>query len=181
MKIYHRYWRVISHGMTLVELLVVLAISAILLAAAIPALFGVLYANRLRGAADVLLADLRLTMTESSKRGEDVLLSFHHNADNSDWCYGISVDTNCNCHQLNSCQIDGVEHVTRATSYAGILATPTHDSYRFKPRRSTMTAGNITFEAQDGKQLRVLLSSYGRIRTCSPLGNGNISGMSVCP
>lgn len=181
MNMHHRGLGVPSRGLTLVELLVVLAISAVLMALAMPSFFGLIYANRLRGAADVLLADLRLTMTESTKHGSDVLISFQHNTDGSNWCYGLSRDTNCNCREANSCQIDGVEQVTHGFDYSGILISPTHGSYRFKPRRSTITAGNITFTARDGKQLRVLISGYGRIRNCSPSGNNNIAGWPICP
>lgn len=181
MNMNHRGSGVSSHGLTLVELLVVLAISAVLLTVAMPAFFGLVHASRLRGAADVLLADLRLTMTESTKHGGDVLISFQHNTDGSNWCYGLSRDTNCDCRVASACQIDGVEKITQGLNYSGILINPTHASYRFKPRRSTITAGNITFTAQDGKQLRVLISGYGRIRNCSPNGTTNLSGLPICP
>ena len=181
MKVNHQYRGGNSYGLTLVELLVVVAISAILLAVAIPSFFSLINASRLRGAADILMADFRLTMTESSKRGDNVLVSFQRDSDGSNWCYGLSALTSCNCREANSCLINDAEHVVRGTNFAGILATPTHSNYWFKPKRATITAGNITFTARDGKQLRVLVSGYGRIRPCSPSGNSNISGVPICP
>lgn len=181
MRSYRKCCRVQPHGLTLVELLVVVAISAILLAVAIPSFVSLIHANRLRGAADVLLADLRLSGTESTKRAENVLVSFQQDADGSNWCYGLNLNASCDCREANSCLIDGTEHVTRGTNYSGILVTPTHSNYWFKPRRSTVTAGNVTFTAQNGKQLTVVISGYGRIRPCSPSGNVNISGFPTCP
>lgn len=181
MKANHRYHGVVSQGLTLVELLVVMAMSAILMTVAIPSFISLVNANRLRGAADVLLADLRLSVTESSKRGDNFLVTFQQSSDGSNWCYGLSVHAICNCRETGSCLIDGAERVTLGANYSGILATPTHSSYWFKPRRSTVTAGNITFTAQDGKQVKVLLSGYGRMRPCSPSGNSNISGVPICP
>lgn len=181
MKINHRYFGATSHGLTLIELLVVVVISAILLAVAIPSFFSLINASRLRGATDILMADFRLSMTESNKRGDDVLVSFQQDSDGSNWCYGLSTIATCNCREANSCLINDAEHVVRGTSFSGILATPTHSNYWFKPKRSTVTAGNITFTAQDGKQIRILVSGYGRIRPCSPSGNSNISGVPICP
>lgn len=181
MHCYRKCFGVRPHGLTLVELLVVMAISAILLTVAIPSFISLMQANRLRGAADVLLADLRLSVAESTKRGDNVLVSFQRNTDGSNWCYGLSVQASCNCRETNSCQINNAEHVVRGTNFSGILASPTHSNYWFNPKRATITAGNITFTAQDGKQLRVLVSGYGRIRPCSPSGNVNISGFPICP
>lgn len=181
MKENHLCLSVVSHGLTLVELLVVMAISSVLLAAAIPAFISLVNASRLRGAADILVADFRLTMTESTKRGDDVLVSFQRDSDGSNWCYGLSVNASCNCRVANSCLINSAEHVVRGTDFSGVSATPTHSNYWFKPKRSTVTAGNILFTAQDGKQVKVLVSGYGRIRPCSPSGNNNISGMLICP
>lgn len=180
MKINHGYFGVRPHGLTLVELLVVVAVSAVLLATAVPAFSSLLHASRLRGAADVLSADLRLTMAESTKRGDDVLVSFQHDDDGSNWCYGLSVGTSCNCREASSCLIDGAEHVTNGSNFSGVLVNPTHNSYWFKPKRSTVTAGNIMFTALDGRQLKVVISGYGRIRPCSPSGSSHLSGYLIC-
>ena len=180
MKVNHQCLGVISHGMTLVELLVVMTISAVLLAAAIPSFISLVNAGRLRGVADNLSADLRVIMSEATKRGEDALISFQHDADGSNWCYGLSVSIACNCREANSCLISGVERITRGTDYSGVQVTPTHSSYRFKTKRATVTAGNVLFTAQTGSQLKVIISGYGRIKPCSPAGS-NLSGYPVCP
>lgn len=177
------HWRlgVGCRGLTLVELLAVLAVTGVLLIIAIPSFSSLMYSSRLRGAADVLGTSLRQSMSESAKRGSDVLMTFQGDVDGANWCYGLSIETHCDCRASGDCSIDGMEHVTHASSFPGVLATPTHSTYTFKPKRSTVTAGNITFTSQDKKQLRVIVSGYGRIRPCSPSGIANVSGYPVCP
>lgn len=172
---------VVQGGLTLVELLVAITITFILMAIAVPAFSNMLHTSRLRAAADTLAADLRLVMSEATKRGEDALISFQQDNNGANWCYGLSISNPCNCRQANSCQIDGVERITNGQDFAGLIVDPTHSSYSFKPKRSTVTAGNILFTAANGAQLKVLISGYGRIRPCSPSGSGNISGYPVCP
>lgn len=169
------------HGLTLVELLTVVAVLAVLLSTALPSFSSMLYASRLRGVADVLIADLRHALSESKKLGSNVLVTFKLDADGSNWCYGASVATDCDCRSTGSCLIDGTERVANGNNSPGILATPTHSSYWFKTRRTTATAGNILLTAQDGKQLKIVISGYGRIRACSPSGNSNLGGYPVCP
>lgn len=167
-------------GLTLIELLVVLAVSAILLATALPSFSSWLQASRLRGAADVLSANLRLAMTESTQRGDDILLSFQQDSEGDNWCYGLNVNNPCDCHAATACQIGESERVTRGSQFIGILANPTHANYRFKARRSTVTAGSVLLTAADGRQLKVVVSGYGRIRLCSPKGSRYLPGQPFC-
>ena len=167
-------------GLTLLELLVVLAVSAILLAAALPSFSSWLHASRLRGAADVLSSHLRLAMTESTQRGDDVLLSFQQDDDGANWCYGLNISTPCNCRAAPVCQIDEAERVTYGRNFSGVLLNPTHANYRFKARRSTVNAGSILLTAADGRQLKVVVSGYGRIRLCSPKGSNHLAGQPFC-
>ncbi|MFZ2737078.1 MAG: GspH/FimT family pseudopilin [Burkholderiaceae bacterium] len=165
-------------GFTLVELLVVISITAVLMAIAIPAFSSILSSSRLRGVADGLMADLRFAMTESTKRGSDLWVSFQNEPDGSNWCYGLSLNNSCDCRTANDCVIDGIEKVSQANP--ALLADPSSPNYVFKPKRSTVTAGNITFHADNGKEIRVVISGYGRIRPCSPAGAAYLSGYPTC-
>ena len=169
-----------ERGLTLVELLVAVAVLAILLAVAVPAFSGMLHNSRLRGAADVMMADLRQAMTESIKRDGNISISFSQGA--SGWCYGYSVGAACDCHTANACVVDGVERVTRGSGYAGVLLTPgvSGNRFSFQPRRGTVTAGNVQFTASHGKAVRVVVSGYGRIRAWSPAGSTHLSSYPVC-
>ncbi len=167
-----------SRGLTLVELLVVISVTAVLMAIAIPTFSSILSSSRLRGVADVLMTDLRLAMTESTKRDSDVWVSFQYDPGGANWCYGLSLDGSCNCRNVNECSIDGVERVSQTST--AVWVDPTSSSYVFKPKRSTVTAGNIELEADNGKEIRIVISGYGRIKPCSPSGANHLSGYPKC-
>ena len=77
-----------SKGLTLLELLVVLAVAAITLTVAIPGFTGIIQANTLTAGANEFLAVLQLARTESIKRGQRVVL---RRAGGSDWSAGWTV------------------------------------------------------------------------------------------
>ena len=178
----YRKWRgVRPHGLTLVELLVVIAVSAVLLAIAIPSFFSLMRTSRLRGAADILMADFRLTMTESTKRGDDVLVSFQRDADGSNWCYGLNVKPAAIA--ARSIMPDQRRrtcgpwrrffwHIGCSNTWQLLGQTKTlyHHSrqHHLYCTRWQATQGS-------GQRLRLF------IRTCSPSGNSNISGVAICP
>lgn len=63
-----------SRGLTLVELLVVMTISAILIAAAVPAFQWTIARNRIADATNLLLANLEYARMESARRGNTISL-----------------------------------------------------------------------------------------------------------
>lgn len=63
-----------AHGVGLIELLVVLAIVAVLVAAAGPSFVGIAASLRLRSAADALVRDLSLARSEAIKRNARVVI-----------------------------------------------------------------------------------------------------------
>lgn len=168
------------HGVTLVEILIVVAISGILAAVAVPALSSMQHNKRLRGTADVLVSELRMAQSESFKRQRSVSLSFRETA--SGWCYGYSIDAACDCREALSCQIDGVESVRHHDQHPGVQLNPgvSGNRFSFQPQRGTVTAGNVTLTGGNGNQLRVVVSGFGRIRICTPTGPGQYSGYPVC-
>lgn len=61
-------------GATLLELIVALAVAAILLTIAVPAFSGLVHETRLRSASDALIASLHVARSEAIKRGQRVVL-----------------------------------------------------------------------------------------------------------
>lgn len=178
----HGHRALLEHGLTLVELLVTLVVASVLLTIAVPSLSAMLHTSRLRGVGDNLQAQLRFAMAESTKRNRSISVTFKANADGSSWCYGMSEDSSCDCGVSGSCVYDSVERVARSDDYRGVIVTVSvsQGRFSFQSKRNTVTAGSISFTSANGKQLRTVVSGYGRIRTCSPSGDANLAGYPVC-
>lgn len=85
-----------QRGVTLIEVMIVLGIAAILLAAAVPSFREFVARNRLDGAAQDLLASLQLARSEAMRRGAQVTMRLAGAADSKDWGSGwtMFVDNN---------------------------------------------------------------------------------------
>ncbi len=88
--------RCAQRGVTLIEVMMVLTIAAILLAAGIPFFREFVARNRLDSAAQDLLTSLQFARSEATRRGGQVTLLLSGTADSADWGSGWSmfVDTN---------------------------------------------------------------------------------------
>ena len=78
--------RQINTGMTLIEVMVVVAIIGIIVAIAAPSFSAMLEKQRIKGAAEAVLADLRWARAEAIKRNERVRVTF---TSGSHWSYTI--------------------------------------------------------------------------------------------
>jgi type IV fimbrial biogenesis protein FimT len=166
----------------LVEIIATLVVMSALLGVALPSLSDMMHAARLRGAADNLVAYLRYAMAESVKRNRSVSVTFGSAEDGVTWCYGMSEATDCDCGMPGSCVYDGVERIVTNADYQGVNVSVAVSlgRFAFQPRRNTVTAGNVTFTAANDKALRIVVSGYGRIRSCSPPGAANLAGYPLC-
>lgn len=154
-------------GLTVVELLVVVAILAILLALAIPFSSTYLAQGRLGGAAEALAQDLQLAKSEALRRNADVTISF---SSGSTWCYGSVVGaTACNCTVAGSCTLRRVDQ----NAYTGVtMAAPTFtgSAATFTSRQGLANAGAVEFSHPNAGTLRVSLGVAGRVSICSTAG-----------
>ena len=161
--------RLHSPGFTLVELMITVAVMAILLGIAVPLFQSTLDKRRLVGATEQLYADLRYARTEAIKRNANVFVSF---TTGTNWCYGIALAA-CNCGTPGSCQLDpGIDKVVSASNFRGVsLAGQTFDgSTSFEPRRGTANNGTATLSSTTG-DIKVIVGSLGRVRICSDSAN----------
>ncbi|WP_432696817.1 GspH/FimT family pseudopilin [Marinobacterium sp. YM272] len=174
-------------GFTLIELVVTLAVVAILVTVAAPAFRDFFENRRLTGAAQTLYADLQFARAESIKRNQAIFVKFDDTPSN-DWCYGLeeaSSATSCDCSDATNtfCTINGVRTVTGVENYPGVLmsaASVSGSTVTFDPRRGTLSpAGSIFFTGNNGNQLRIVMSFLGRLRLCTPPGSA-VSGFESC-
>ncbi len=155
-------------GFTLMELLVTLAVLAILVAIAVPSMSGVLERRKVHGAGEKLFADLMFAKTEAIKRNQTVRVSFIGSG--TTWCYGMAIDTSCDC-TASDCTIDGVLKVTDQDDFPGVSVKAGSSfvggSTSFTPLRGAANAGNLQFSVPIGAELGVVVSAFGRVRMCS--------------
>ena len=181
------------HGITLVEVLVVVAIISILAAIAVPSFIEQLQQQRVEGAAEGLVAAMQNAKAEAIKTNNDMRIVFTSsggvctstdcsNASNAnlDWCYGMTNKTTCNCTISDSCATGSV---VQGTDYSGVSITfNTSISRNFDSLRGAATSGTIRFFAGN-RSLGVTTSSLGRIRICKD-NNSTLSGYidsGACP
>lgn len=163
-----------QHGVTLIELMVTIAVIAILVTTAIPSFIENIEKRKLRGAAETLYAELQFAKMEAIKTNTPVRVDFTvTNA--STWCYGVST-SDCDCTTANSCVINGVEKVIRSTDYTNISVDATSASppwgsggASFSPLRSSVASGGATFYS-DHFAVRVTTSGLGRVKICNATG-----------
>lgn len=164
-------------GFTLLELMVVLAITAVLGALATPSFSALLARHRLRSAAHNLQADLALARLEASRRGLTIHLSFQPGAQ---WCYALSAGTPLDCRRADvPAPGSPLIRVVRGANLPGIaLIAATPMTVDANALATLQTGGQARFGNAEGLQLQVQLGHLGRANLCAP--GLPVSGTPAC-
>lgn len=163
----------LKQGMTLVELMIVIALISIALVVAVPSFSGFFAKQKLRGLGGELLFFTKLAKAEAAKKSSKTYIVFNRTNATS-WCIGLSEDTvDCDCSTANSCVVDDIERVVSSADYQGV----SFDSHNFTGNKITISpykgrslGGTATFSiTADGviKDLSLKRSVMGRDRVCS--------------
>jgi len=160
-------------GFTLIEMLIVLAILAIIATLTAPSLGLIVEKNAIRSVAESIKSDLQWTRTEAIKRSEDLTVSFNKDGG----CYGISTEpltspitAGCICDSTD-CDIKIIDALRdhNDLSFSALTFTGSPPSTKFKFMRGTATAGHLCINSQN-LQFKVIVSTLGRIKieeTCT--------------
>lgn len=165
-------------GFTLVELAVVLAVLAVLVAAGVPSFGAALARHRLQAAAQHLQADLSLARQQAVAHGQSAHLSLQAGAP---WCWALSLGTAVDCRTAQPGAVDGgqVLKVVHADAHPHITlaqAMPMALDARSGTRLSA--PGQALFTSRHGDRLAVQLNTLGRAHLCAPAAP--ISGVPPC-
>ena len=157
--------RLQSAGFTLIELMIVIAITAILTALAVPSFSVTLDNQRISGAAEAVLSDLRWARSEAIKRNTEVRVTF---TSGSNWSYTIdTVPVLATNDGILPKTVYGSDFPSTElpTAFGNLLYTT------FDPVRGTANNGTAKIESEHySASADVIVSTLGRVRICGTLG-----------
>lgn len=163
-------------GITLIEVIIVLAIVAIVTATSAPYFGDLIDKRRLIGAGETLFSDLRLAQSESIKRNQTIFVSFKKTGDN--WCYGMNEGSECDCQIPSECKIDNIRKVKtnenfknitlQKARFAGNRTYTAFDPLKGYAQANGVKNGSIWLQSTNGTQLALIINRLGRVRFCSP-------------
>lgn len=153
-------------GLTLIELMVVLGLTAVLVTLALPSLGAQVSRQRLKSAAEALGADLAEARFDAARRGSTLHLHF---ATGAEWCWAVATASGCDCRVARqTCQLKTVH----SSTHPGVLLTQASDAL-FDPATgatagATTGSGSALLRSDRGDTLQVGLTRLGRVRVCAP-------------
>ena len=152
-----------TRGLTLIELMIGLGISAVLMSLAVPSFATYLQRGRLKAASQGLEIDLREARYEAARRGTPRYLSVKPGAGAS-WCYAISTTPDCDCQQTSACRIKA----QRGSDMRGVQLQESH-TVRFDPATGNPDAPGTAavWSAPGGERVQVSVNAMGRPWVCT--------------
>lgn len=163
-------------GLTIIELMVAVAVLAVLTSLGAPAFERARDRYRLRGAADALIADLQLARLEGIRTNQGALVQI---SGGSTWCWGVNLgSTACDCATAGSCSVKSMD----AAAYPGLsLASSFGATPRFEARSGLSNgSGTVTLSSTHGYQVLVSVSALGLVSVCTPSGSAHAGAYPTC-
>lgn len=171
--------RMNNSGFTLIEALITVSIIAILVALGAPAVVSA-HRNIVTGGA-VKGSFFAFQQAKShAVRGTNNIVVDINPGDN--WCIGMTDQAACDCAEVNSCTVDGVESNLRAEEFPGVsLQAITFENNRveYEPVRGMPVTGTGDFQLSDSERTaEVSLNVIGQVSIC--MVNGELRNYPEC-
>lgn len=148
-------------GLTLLELMIGLAVLAVVASLALPSFAGMAGRGKLKAVAETLAADLAEARFEAARRGLPLHVEFSPGAD---WCWSVATTTGCACGERQACQLKAVH----GHDHAGIELLQSGNTRL--DATGLAVATQSLFQSARGERLRVDVSATGRASICAPAG-----------
>lgn len=181
-------------GFTLVELMVAVAVLAVMLALAVPSFTDFFDRSRVRGAADGLVSLIATARGEAVKRSRNVTVSM--GGSTTAWCIGaneaatpaaaaeFAASAACDCTSSSECFVDGVRRAASESDFPGVQVSAVTMSFVFDGKLgnvATLDARSVDLTSPAGKYtVRMNVSPLGQSTLCVPSGALSLSGVPSC-
>ena len=178
-----------TEGFTIIELMVVIAVAAVLLALAAPSFAEFLSKRRVDGVTAELATDLQYARSEAVSRNAPVRVTF--GSDNGCYVIHLANAASAQCTRNSSTTTPAAAEikVVQLDVDRSLTIDPGTLTYlEFDPVRGTAvnsaaaSSGSVVVRSTAGTawELRVLLTLMGRVSICSPGGAGKVVSYSDC-
>jgi len=174
-----------QRGLTIIELMVVVAVIAVLVTLAAPSFRSLIAAQRVKGINAELVTDLQFARSEAATRGRPVRIRFNPAAA----CYVIYTDATsgqCDCNNTPVCtdevsreEIKTVKlPIANGVSLSASGATGTIVGFDPRVGKASPPGFVVGVTSSLRGQLRTTLNEAGSASVCTP--DGSISGVPAC-
>jgi type IV fimbrial biogenesis protein FimT len=163
-----------ERGFTLYELMITVAILALVLGLGVPSMQTAVEKRQTVAAAEHIYSQLQLARSASVARSEQV---FANIVEGVDWAVGVSNNAACdpsdNSPACTLPDVDGGNAVTQlvtADDFDTVTLATTSAQITFSPQRATASAATIDITSTEdiGFRMRVEVGLLGQISMCSP-------------
>lgn len=161
-------------GVTLIELVLALAVLAVLSALALPSFGARADRARLQNAAEALAVDLGNARFEAARRGDPLHVLA---APGPAWCWAVSPAPGCGCGAPQPCQL----HRVTAAEHPGVRISAGGEVHLAPSGEITDPGAFAMLESGRGERLRVDLTPLGRARVCVPGGRTDATAWRLPP
>ena len=166
-------------GFTLVEVAIVLGITAVLAALAWPGIGSLIEKRRLDGVASALAGDLQFSRSEAIARNESVYFTALSSGE-GDACWLVHTGPAADCSCASGCTGDAaLLRKTKLPAADGVRLHAPARSLHFDPELGTCTpTGTFELVSPSGNAVHQIINVMGRVRTCSP--HARVAGHAAC-
>ena len=161
-----------QRGVTLIESLIVTAITAITTGIALPSFEQARERRHLEGAAAQVRNDLQFARSLAVARNETLRLSFVNGPDSTCYVIHSGAAANCECAADGSAVCTGnpeVLRVARLDENSPVSIRSNSRSIAFDAVKGTISpTATVQVQARSGSAIHQIVNVMGRVRTCSP-------------
>ncbi len=163
-----------AKGFTLIELMISVALIAIIASLAAPSFTTMIATQRIKGLANEIMTDLSFAKMESVQKNQCIAVDFS--------TQGYTITQLTTCAATTGTAIKTVNNISDSNNSFSPSSGSTYLGIKFEPVRTTATITGtdlvISNTNASTRSLKIVVSTMGRAEICSP--NATITGFKPC-